>query len=271
MDPQVAKEGLLRPSGGSGIRLVELGERFIGGASPRPAVVVRGWAAEVAGHAHGEDADDDMPQPPRDRRDSSLQSGAASALMAAGHDIEEAARLTLDGSAARDGLAPHVRHQAAARRAAELRDRRVCRGHGFRDRAILPLGPGQSAARPARRREPGQPNAIRDVVRPEGEAQLGGPAVRPRLRLGGSVGQPRGIREGVGGDLEEVLQDERGGDLGGVDAGVPPCVLRDQRLLPRNRIEGQAQPVPGLVGLTEGQPGVLAGERLGQAQACALS
>ena len=200
--------------------------------------------------------------------------------MAAGHDIEEAARLTLDGSAARDGLAPHVRHQAGARRAAELRDRRVCRGHGFRDGAILPLGQGQIAARPARRREPGesgrsgqpgQPNAIRDVVRPEGEAQLGGPAVRPRLRLGGSVGQPRGIREGVGGDLEEVLQDEGGGDLGGVDAGVPPCVLRDERLLPRNRIEGQAQPVPGLVGLTEGQPGVLAGERLGQAQACALS
>ena len=63
--------------------------------------------------------------------------------MAAGHDIEEAARLTLDGSAARDGLAPHVRHQAGARRAAELRDRRVCRGHGFRDRAILPLGQGQ--------------------------------------------------------------------------------------------------------------------------------
>lgn len=89
---------------------------------------------------------------------------------------------------------------------------------------------------------------------------------------GAGVGRERGgIRQGVGGHLEEVLEDEGGSDLGGVDAGIPARVLGDERLLPGARIV--IEPAPGTRrGLVdEGQPRVLPGQGLGEGQACALS
>lgn len=76
-------------------------------------------------------------------------------------------------------------------------------------------------------------------------------------------GEPHGIREGVGGHLEEVLQHEGRGDLGSLGPGIPPGILPDERLLPRHHVHIEPEPRAGPVD-DEGQPRMARGQRGGE-------
>lgn len=165
----------------------------------------------------------------------SSETRAAGALHTAGQGIEEAARLPLDQRRTvllRSKRVPHrdpplIAHHPLPGQAAEMDDGWVCRGERAREGQVGLFGEFQTFPRAeagVQQVEPAQVHAHWRAPRAEIEGQ------------GFRRSQPRTVRHGIrhrlGRHLEEVLQGEGRGNLGGVRLGIPVLVLSVECFLP---------------------------------------